>query len=80
MGNAATLITTSGDESNPAFTETQLTAIMNGRLHTWTQINPSQVIASLEVEGTDIATVPFTLDGDRWLFDYSAASGIGSTR
>jgi len=80
LTTAATLVSATGDDPAPVFTETQLTAIMNGRLHTWTQINPSQVIASLEVDGTDIATVPFTLEGDRWLFDYSAASGIGSTR
>ncbi len=80
LDTVATLVSATGDDPTPVFTATQLTAIMNGRLHTWTQINPSQVIASLEVEGTDIATVPFTLDGDRWLFDYSAASGIGSTR
>ena len=72
-------ITTTGDDPTPVFIETQLAAVMNGRLHTWTQVNTSQVIASLEVDGSDIATVPFTLDGDRWLFDYAAASGIGST-
>ncbi len=65
--------------SAPVFTETQQAAIADGRLHTWTQISPTQVIASLDVDGIDVATVPFTLGGDQWVFDHATATGIGST-
>lgn len=84
LATAATFVT-DGDMngvdagSEPVFTETQQAAIADGRLHTWTQISPTQVIASLDVDGIDVATVPFTLDGDQWLFDHAIATGIGST-
>lgn len=84
LATAATFVTDGGMNdsdavSEPVFTGTQQAAIADGRLHTWTQISPTQVIASLDVDGIEVATVPFALDGDQWLFDHATATEIGST-
>ncbi|MCP4226743.1 MAG: hypothetical protein GY773_25665, partial [Actinomycetia bacterium] len=61
--------------------DNQRQAFLTGELTSWTQIDDSQVIASLEVAGQPVATVPFVASADGWSFDLKGAlesSGGGS--
>jgi hypothetical protein len=51
----------------------QRDAIASGALGLWTQTDPERVIASLEVEGQPVATVPFIASTGGWVFDLAGA-------
>jgi hypothetical protein len=51
----------------------QREAIGAGDLALWTQIDPERVIASLEVDGQPVTTVPFIASTGGWVFDLAGA-------
>ncbi len=73
----AGLVSTTGGP--PTFSQTQTDAITTGRLHTWTQTGPNQVIPTLALDGVDVSTVAFTAVADLWLFDLDATTNIATT-
>lgn len=61
--------------------QNQREALLIGELASWTQVGSERMVASLEVAGQPVATVPFVAVAEGWVFDLKAAleaSGGGS--
>ena len=61
--------------------EDQRQALVIGELTSWTLVDSGRVIASLEVAGQPVATVPFVATAEGWSFDFIGAlqssGGVG---
>lgn len=58
----------------------QREAIAIGELASWTMVDDERVVASLEVAGQPVATVPFVASAEGWAFDLKGAlESTGST-
>ena len=53
--------------------EDQREALLTGELTSWTQTGNGRIIASLELAGQPITTVPFVASDDGWSFDLKGA-------
>lgn len=57
--------------------EDQRQALLFGELTSWTQVGTGRMVASLEVAGQPVATVPFVAVAEGWAFDLKAALEAG---
>jgi hypothetical protein len=53
--------------------EDQRQALVIGELTSWTLIDAERIVASLEVAGQPVATVPFVVSAEGWSFDLKGA-------
>ena len=65
--------TDSGQALIAILDEDQREALLTGELTSWTQTGNGRIIASLELAGQPITTVPFVASDDGWSFDLKGA-------